>query len=169
MYDNLLKEQERVGVAFQNQQKQQEDLKKELDESTRGAEELANLIRTKSEAIKTLRTKLVQAKKTKAKLKAEVETLHSDEPQQQQQPQQQQVSSSQHTAWQPSTSGTEQSCKPSEKINAVWPMLSDCHVVPGAPQRFRACSQTKAGRLQRTQPRNLRSRTRVSERAGGSL
>ena len=83
LYDNLLKEHERVGVAFQNQQKQEEDLKKELDESTRGAEELVNLIRTKSEAIKTLRTKLVQAKKTKAKLKAELETLHSNEPQQQ--------------------------------------------------------------------------------------
>ena len=36
--------------------------KKELDESTRDVEELANLVRTKSEAIKTLQTKLAQAK-----------------------------------------------------------------------------------------------------------
>ena len=107
LYDNLLKEHKRVGVAFKNQQKQQEDLKKELDESTRDAEELANLVQTKSEAIKTLKTKLAQAKKTIAELKAEVETLHSDEPQQQQQQQQQ--------------------------IAAAWPMLSDCRVVLGAP------------------------------------
>ena len=89
LYDNLLKEHERVVVAFKNQQKQQEDLKKELDESTRDADKLANLVRTKSEAIKTLQTKLAQAKKTIAELKAEVEPLHSDELQQQQQQQQQ--------------------------------------------------------------------------------
>ena len=88
LYNNLLKEHERVGVAFKNQQKQQEDLKKELDESTRDAEELANLVLTKSEAIKTLQTKLAQAKKTIVELKSEVETLRSEEPQQQQEQQQ---------------------------------------------------------------------------------
>lgn len=46
-----------------------------------------NLVWTKSEAIKTLQTKLADAKKSIAKLKAEVQTLHqctADEPQQQQ-------------------------------------------------------------------------------------
>ena len=49
LYDNLQKEHERVGTAFQNQQKQQEELEKELDEATKDAEELANLVRTKSD------------------------------------------------------------------------------------------------------------------------
>ena len=40
------------------------ELEKELDEATEDAEELANLIRTKSQAIKTLQNKLAQAKKT---------------------------------------------------------------------------------------------------------
>ena len=67
------------------QQKQHEDQEKELEESNKDAEELANLVRTKSEAIKVLHTKLAQAEKTIAELKAEVETLHSNKPQQQQQ------------------------------------------------------------------------------------
>ena len=37
------------------------------------------------------------------------------------------------TAWQPSTSGTQQSCESLEKIAAAWPMLSGCRVVLGAP------------------------------------
>ena len=94
MYDNLQKDHERVGTAFQNQQKQQEELEKELDEATKDAEELANLVRTKSEAIKTLQNKLAQAKKTIAELKAENQTLRNNAPQtpQQQTPQQQQQS-----------------------------------------------------------------------------
>ena len=60
LYDNFLKEHECVGVAFQNQQQEME----ELDESNKDAEEFANFIQTKSEAIKTLQTKLAQAKKT---------------------------------------------------------------------------------------------------------
>ena len=40
------------------------ELEKKLDEATKDAEELANLVRTKSEAIKTLQNKLAQAKKT---------------------------------------------------------------------------------------------------------
>ena len=49
-------------------------------------EELANLVQTKSEAIKTLQTKLVDAKRTIAELKAKLKTLRqctADEPQQQ--------------------------------------------------------------------------------------
>ena len=92
LYANLVKEHERVRLAFQNQQKEQEELNKDLDESNKDAEELANLVRTKSEAIQTLHTKLAQAKKTIAELKAELQTLRSsNEPQQQ--PQQQQQSS----------------------------------------------------------------------------
>ncbi|RMX51516.1 hypothetical protein pdam_00025783 [Pocillopora damicornis] len=51
-----------------------------------GGEELANLVQTKSEAIKTLQTKLVDAKRTIAELKAKLKTLRqctADEPQQQ--------------------------------------------------------------------------------------
>ena len=50
----FLKEHKRVGVAFQNQQQEME----ELDESNKDAEELVNLVQTKSEATKTLQTKL---------------------------------------------------------------------------------------------------------------
>ena len=88
MYDNLQKEHERVGTTFQNQQKQQEELEKELDEATKDAEELANLVRTKSEAIKALQNKLAQAKKTIAELKAENQTLRNNAPQTPQQQQQ---------------------------------------------------------------------------------
>ena len=88
LYDNLQKEHERVGTAFQNQQKQQEELEKELDEATKDAEELANLVRTKLEAIKTLQNKLAQAKKTIAELKAENQTLRNNAPQTPQQQQQ---------------------------------------------------------------------------------
>ncbi|RMX53412.1 hypothetical protein pdam_00025741 [Pocillopora damicornis] len=41
-----------------------------LEEQEKDAEELANLVQTKSEAIKTLQTKLVDAKRTIAELKA---------------------------------------------------------------------------------------------------
>ena len=85
LYDNLLRKHERVGLELQNQQKQHED-QEELEESNKDGEELANLVRTRSEAIKVLHTKLGQAKKTIADLKAEVETMRSNnEPQQQQQ------------------------------------------------------------------------------------
>ena len=85
MYVNLLREQERVGLALQNQQKQHEH-QEELGEANKDAEQLANLVQTKSEAIKVLHTKLAQPKNTIADLKAEVETLRIDnEPQQQQQ------------------------------------------------------------------------------------
>ena len=81
-----MKDHERVGQSFQNQQPQNQELAAELEEQEKDAEELANLVQTKSEAIKTLQTKLVDAKRTIAELKAELKTLcqHSaDEPQQQ--------------------------------------------------------------------------------------
>ena len=85
-YDTLVKDHERVGQSFQNQQPQNQELAAELEEQEKDAEELANLVQTKSEAIKTLQTKLVDAKRTIAKLKAELKTLcqrSADKPQQQ--------------------------------------------------------------------------------------
>ena len=100
LYDRLVKEHERVGVAFRNQQKQNEELAAELEEKTKeleeannDAEELANLVRTKEEAIKTLQQRLADAKRMIAELKAEVQTLRqsrSEGPQGQQEQQQQQ-------------------------------------------------------------------------------
>ena len=69
-YDTLVKDHERVGQSFQNQQPQNQELAAELEEQEKDAEELANLVQTKSEAIKTLQTKLVDAKRTIAELKA---------------------------------------------------------------------------------------------------
>ena len=58
------------------------------DRSPTGNQQVSdNLVKTKSEAIKTLQTKLADAKKTIAELKAELKTLRqrtADEPQQQQ-------------------------------------------------------------------------------------
>ena len=65
-----MKDPERVGQSFQNQQPQNQELAAELEEQGKDAEELANLVQTKSEAIKTLQTKLVDAKRTIAELKA---------------------------------------------------------------------------------------------------
>ena len=59
-----MKDHERVGQSFQNQQPQNQELAAELEEQEKDAEELANLVQTKSEAIKTLQTKLVDAKRT---------------------------------------------------------------------------------------------------------
>lgn len=83
---HFVKDHERVGQSFQNQQPQNQELAAELEEQEKDAEELANLVQTKSEAIKTLQTKLVDAKRTIAELKAELKTLcqrSADEPQQQ--------------------------------------------------------------------------------------
>ena len=66
----MVKDHERVGQSFQNQQPQNQELAAELEEQEKDAEELANLVQTKSEAIKTLQTKLVDAKRTIAELKA---------------------------------------------------------------------------------------------------
>ena len=65
-----MKDHERVGQSFQNQQPQNQELAAELEEQEKDAEELANLVQTKSEAIKTLQTKLVDAKRTIAEHKA---------------------------------------------------------------------------------------------------
>ena len=72
---HFVKDHERVGQSFQNQQPQNQELAAELEEQEKDAEELANLVQTKSEAIKTLQTKLVDAKRTIAELKAELKTL----------------------------------------------------------------------------------------------
>ena len=82
----MVKDHERVGQSFQNQQPQNQELAAELEEQEKDAEELANLVQIKSEAIKTLQTKLVDAKRTIAELKAKLKTLRQctvDEPQQQ--------------------------------------------------------------------------------------
>ena len=64
------------------------DKERELEEAGADAEELANLVRTRDEAIKILQNKLADAKKTIAGLKTELEMLRrSDQPQQQQQQQ----------------------------------------------------------------------------------
>ena len=67
-YDHLLKEHEGIGLSFQNQQKWQEDMEKE---SKKDMEELASLVRTKSEAIKTLQNKLAQPKKKNCRAESE--------------------------------------------------------------------------------------------------
>ena len=84
--NNLKKDHERVGQSFQNQQPQNQELAVKLEEQEKDAEEVANLVQTKSEAIKNLQTKLVDAKRTIAELKAELKTLcqrSADEAQQQ--------------------------------------------------------------------------------------
>ena len=65
-YDSLLKDHERLAQAFRNQEKetqllgqQLEEKEKEYEEVANDAEELANLVRTKCEAIKTLEKRLV--------------------------------------------------------------------------------------------------------------
>ena len=72
---HFVKDHERVSQSFQNQQPQNQELAAELEEKEKDAEELANLVQTKSEAIKTLKTKLVDAKRTIAELKVELKTL----------------------------------------------------------------------------------------------
>ena len=75
LYENLLKEHERVGQAFQTQQNQNEDLAQELAEKEKDVEELADLVPVKCEVIKNMERRLVQAKKVIADLKAEVNAL----------------------------------------------------------------------------------------------
>ena len=70
-----------------------EEKKKEYEEAANDAEELANLVQTKCEAIKTLEKRLVEAKKPIASLKQELQSSrssssvrksqHPDPPQQQ--------------------------------------------------------------------------------------
>ena len=67
-----MKNHEWVGQSFQNQQWQNQELAAKLEEHKKDMEELANLVQTKSEAIKTLQTKLADAKRTIAELKTQV-------------------------------------------------------------------------------------------------
>ena len=59
----------------------------ECEEANKDAEELADLVRTKEEVMKTLQSKLAEAKKKMADLKAEIHTLRSSRPDEQQQQQ----------------------------------------------------------------------------------
>ena len=97
LYEKLQKKHEREGESLGNLQQQNQELageladkERELEEATADAEELANLVRTRDEAIKTLQNKLADAKKTIAAMKTELETLRRSQtnaPQQQQQQQ----------------------------------------------------------------------------------
>ncbi|XP_067047209.1 uncharacterized protein [Acropora muricata] len=92
LYDNLQKEHERVGSAFQNLKDQNEELARDLAEREADLEELTNLVSTKDEVIKNAERRLLHAKKLIADLKAEVQSLRSRNDQQepeQQTPQQQ--------------------------------------------------------------------------------
>lgn len=95
MYEALLKDHERVGQAFKNQQAQNQELAQELDEKEKEAEELANLVQTKCEVVKNLERRLVHAKKEIAELRARVreyerrdQTEREDQPTQHEQQQQ---------------------------------------------------------------------------------
>ena len=107
-YDSLLKDHERLGQAFRNQEKetkllgqQLEEKEKEYEEVANDAEELANLVRTKCEAIKTLEKRLVEAKKLIASLKEELQSARNSssvtEPQHPDPPQQQSTRVSSHS------------------------------------------------------------------------
>ena len=82
LYDNLQKEHERVGSAFQNLKDQNEELARDLAEREADLEELTNLVSTKDEVIKNAERRLLHAKKLIADLKAEVQSLRSRNDQQ---------------------------------------------------------------------------------------
>ena len=80
-YDSLLKDHGRLAQAFRNKEKETKLLgqqlgkkEKEYEEAASDAEELANLVRTKCEAIKTLEKRLAEAKKLIASLKQELQS-----------------------------------------------------------------------------------------------
>ena len=80
-YDSLLKDHERLAQAFRNQEKetkllgqQLEEKEKEYEEAVNDAEELANLVQTKCEAIKTLE-KTRWGQKTHCKLKTRASVI----------------------------------------------------------------------------------------------
>ncbi|XP_078360331.1 uncharacterized protein LOC144644673 [Oculina patagonica] len=90
-YEALLKDHDRVGLAFQNQKEQNQELAQELQERESEAEELANIIRTKDEVVKNLERRLVNAKKVIHELRAEVEQLkQNDQPEREEPPTEQQ-------------------------------------------------------------------------------
>ena len=61
LYDNLQKEHERVGSAFQNLKDQNEELVRDLAEREADLEELTNLVSTKDEVIKNAERRLLHA------------------------------------------------------------------------------------------------------------
>ena len=71
-YEALLKDHDRVGLAFQNQKEQNLELARELQERESEAEELANLVRTKDEVVKN---EVVNAKKVIADLRATIKLI----------------------------------------------------------------------------------------------
>ena len=80
----LPKDHERLAQALRNQEKetkllgqQLEEKEKEYEEVGNDAEELANLVRTKCEVIKTLEKRLVEAKKLIASLKQELQSARN--------------------------------------------------------------------------------------------
>ena len=107
-YDSLLKDRERLAQAFQNQEnetkvlgQQLEEKEKEYKEAANDAEELANLVGTKCEAIKTLEKRLLEAKKLITSLKQELQSARNSssvrEPQHPDPPQQQSTRVSSHS------------------------------------------------------------------------
>ena len=64
LYNNLQKEHERVGTAFQSLQEQNEELAWDLAEREADLEELTNLVSTKDEVIKNVERRLLQVKKS---------------------------------------------------------------------------------------------------------
>ena len=60
-----MKDHKRVSQSFQNQRRQNPELK--LEEHEKDTEEFASLVRTKSEAVKTLQTELADAKRTQGR------------------------------------------------------------------------------------------------------
>jgi len=90
-YKALLKDHARVGLAFQNQKEQNQELARELQERESEAEELANLVRTKDKVVKNLEQHLINAKKVISDLRAEVEELRqNDQPESDKQTKEQQ-------------------------------------------------------------------------------
>ena len=77
LYDNLQKEHERVGSAFQNLKDQNEELARDLAEREADLQELSNLVSTKDEVIKNAERRLLHVKKVIADLKTEVQSLRS--------------------------------------------------------------------------------------------
>lgn len=63
LYENMMKEYERVAHAFQNQKTQNVELVEELVEKEKDVEELADLVQTKCEVIKNMERGVVQAKR----------------------------------------------------------------------------------------------------------
>ncbi|RMX49491.1 hypothetical protein pdam_00023954 [Pocillopora damicornis] len=64
-YQKLKKNHKRVSQSFQNQRRQNPKLK--LEEHEKDTEEFASLMRTTSEAVKTLQTELADAKRTQGR------------------------------------------------------------------------------------------------------